>query len=137
MNFLNPSGSATLSTHTRYEPFSHGLVEYLYGPAHKMLVFIAYAQKTPLNLIVNVSNGRHTYESKNNYQISLQLFMPFRKDTYNCHTHTHLRTLQMIRKAHPHRSVHSVTFRNCMYLIRRVLNSSYLIRKTQSSAPKF
>ena len=27
-------------------------------------------------------------------------------------SHTHLRTLQMIRKAHPHRSVHSITIRN-------------------------
>ena len=47
-------------------------------------------------------------------------------------SHTHLRTLRMIRKAHPHRSVHSVTIRNNTYLIRRVRNSSYLIRKTRS-----
>ena len=47
-------------------------------------------------------------------------------------SHTHLRTLRMIRKAHPHRSVHSVTIRNYTYLIRRVRNSSYLIRKTRS-----
>ena len=43
-----------------------------------------------------------------------------------------IRTLRMIRKAHPHRSVHSVTIRNYTYLIRRVRNSSYLIRKTLS-----
>ena len=47
-------------------------------------------------------------------------------------SHTHLRTLRMIRKAHPNRSVHSVTTRNYTYLIRRVPYSSYLIRKTHS-----
>ena len=47
-------------------------------------------------------------------------------------SHTHLRILRMIHKAHPHRSVHSVTIRNYTYLILRVRNSSYLIRKTRS-----
>ena len=47
-------------------------------------------------------------------------------------SHIHLQTLRMIRKADPHQSVHSVTIRNYTYLIRRVRNSSYLIRKTCS-----
>ena len=46
-------------------------------------------------------------------------------------SHTHLRTLRMIRKSHPHQSVHSVIIRNYRYLIRRVRNSSYLIHKTR------
>ena len=32
-------------------------------------------------------------------------------------SHTHLRTLRMIRKARPQRSVHSVTIRNYTYII--------------------
>ena len=51
-------------------------------------------------------------------------------------SHTHLRTLRMIRKARPQRSVHSVTIRNYTYIIRRVRNSSYLIRKSRSIRAK-
>ena len=52
-------------------------------------------------------------------------------------SHTHLRTLRMIRKAHPHRSVHSVTIRNYTYLIRRHRNSSYLPQDPFHPRPNF